>query len=337
MLGHLNPQGAPPAHPPPALTDAFMAMDDALSRAQAQVRTYYAATGDHSLDPSSWDAVLTQCEAATTTYLAITAPETHPNQINSLIEYGTRLVAQATTAIENFLAHWGNLLEDAANMLARRAAEAQRAQEVAAAEARRAQEEAARRARELPGEAQKALSSIATRISATRARLAGVAPALSTMLREFPAASSADLVGNEDAAAERIAKAADYFGQARSAQHQGDAETAVALAKQIRAELTEAEALIDAVPKRLQMLHELRDDPKKHAKKVRFALHDAQMYAVDRGLTAQWASALDAQLVRIETLEASLSTAHPDYWAYATGLDQVADFIASIVTRMRGR
>lgn len=186
-------------------------------------------------------------------------------------------------------------------------------------------------------DAQQALSSISTRIAGTRTRSEGVASALSALLKEFVASSSSDLVGNEAAARERIDDAAECFGRARSAQHNGDPEEALALAKQIRTALTQADQLIDAVPGRLRVLRELREQPTKRAEQARFTLHDAQMFAVSRGITKQWGSVLDAQLKRIELLEATLNTVHPDYWAYATGLDQVNEFIASVVMRMRGK
>lgn len=183
-------------------------------------------------------------------------------------------------------------------------------------------------------EAKRALSSISTRIDATRGRLADAAPAMSAMLKEFTAANSADLVGNAAAAAKHISTAADHLGSARAAQYNADPEEALTLAKQTRNVLTEADQLIAAIPTRLRMLRELRDNPKKAAEQTRFALHDAQMYAVSHGLTKQWASVLDTQLHRIETLEATLGC-HPNYLAYTAGLDRVGEFIASVVTKMR--
>lgn len=182
-------------------------------------------------------------------------------------------------------------------------------------------------------DAARALSSISTRLDAARTRLDTVRPAVSTLLKEFPAASSADVVHTETAAREHIDSAAALFARAQT---HADPEQTLALAKQTRSTLAQADQLIDAAPNRLRLLRDLRADPKQPAEKTRFMLHDAQMYAVGRGLTQQWASVLDAQLQRIKTLENTLNTAHPDYWAYANGLDKVNDFIQSVVTKMRG-
>lgn len=183
-------------------------------------------------------------------------------------------------------------------------------------------------------DAKNALSSISTRIAGARTRLEGVAPALSALLREFVAASSSDLVGSEGQARGCIDQAAEWFGEARSAQHRGDPGRALELAVQIRDHLKRADHLIDAVPSRLRVLHELRDDPTARSKKVRFELHDAQMFAVDHGITGKWAPVLDTQLQRIELLEKALGGVHPDYWAYATGLDHLSEFLDTIVARM---
>lgn len=198
---------------------------------------------------------------------------------------------------------------------------------------------ALRAAPDLANNAERALSSTSTRLSSARTRLEGVAPALSALLREFAAASSSDLFDNEAAAREHIDEAADSFARARSAQYRGDPEEALALIGQVRAALGAADQLIDAVPNRLRMLHEIRDDPKKISEPARFALHDAQMLALSGNSTAtqrqQWASVLDAQLHRIESLEKALNTPHPDYWGYTVGLDRVTEFIRTTVLRMR--
>lgn len=184
----------------------------------------------------------------------------------------------------------------------------------------------------LKDEAAHALSSISARINAAETRLEGVQPALSALLKEFAAASSADLVSNENTARARINQANEWLTRARN---EHDPEEVLSLVTQIRAALREADQLIDAVPNRLRMLHELRDEPEKCSARVRFELRDAQMLAVNRGLTREWASQLDAQLRRIELLEQGLNTPHPDYWSYSNGLDKVDDFIQSVVQKIR--
>lgn len=330
---HLQVNTAPTAASTVALTDAFMAMDAALSRVQTAVDNYRAVTRDSFLD-NPWDVARTQCDEAIATYLALTAPNV-PYLNSNAVDRAGQLVDLATQGVETFEAQYGKQLNDAANTMLRLAAEARQAQEEAARRAQLAQQEAARRAAELPGEVQRALSSVSTRLQAARTRLDGVPAVLSAMFREFPAGSSADLVNNEDAARWRIDVAADCLARARTAQHADALEEALALAKECRGALNGADQVINAVSERLRVLRELRLRPERRSEQVRFVLRDAQMFAVAHGLTKQWASVLDAQLHRIETLEAPLGNSHPDYWAYATGLDKVADFIQSVVAKMR--
>jgi len=105
----------------------------------------------------------------------------------------------------------------------------------------------------------------------------------------------------------------------------------------VRGELSVAEDLVDAVTGRLATLRAIRENPQAKVDEVRFRLRDAQHLAVQRGLTAEWGSVLDAQLDRIDRAVDALTGVHPDYWAYARDLDAVADFIAGVVARMRGR
>ncbi|MFF3180374.1 hypothetical protein ACFYVD_11070 [Rhodococcus pyridinivorans] len=186
-------------------------------------------------------------------------------------------------------------------------------------------------------EAVRTLASVTTRIGAVRTRAEGLAPAFSALLREFNAASSADLSGNEKQAAELLARAEDQLGRARAAAKDGRPEEALELVAAIRAELSRAEELVDAVTARLATLRSVRQNPGAKVDEVRFRLRDAQHLAVQRGLTAEWGSVLDSQLSRIDRAVDALTGVHPDYWAYVRDLDAVSTFIAGVVDRMRGR
>jgi hypothetical protein len=180
-----------------------------------------------------------------------------------------------------------------------------------------------------------AIGSASTRLAAVRNRSERLAPATSTLLREFNAASSADLANNGRESQRAIDAADAALVRARVALAQNNPESALDLTTSARGYLTEAEHQIDAVTKRLTMLREVRDNPQDKAKAVRFRLRDAQMLAVSRGLTAEWGSVLDAQVDRIDRIAETLSGRHPDYWAYVSELDSVAEFIAGVVDRMR--
>ncbi|MEU2033546.1 hypothetical protein [Nocardia amamiensis] len=185
------------------------------------------------------------------------------------------------------------------------------------------------------GAARNAITSVTTRLAAVRTRAEGVAPAYSALLREFNAASSADLADNERESRRAIEAADAALGRARAAAAENNPEFALDLTTSARGFLAEAEQQIDAVTKRLTLLRAIRVDPLEHAKAVRFRLRDAQMLAVSRGLVAEWGSVLDAQAARIDRISETLSGRHPDYWAYVAELDAVTEFIAGIVDRMR--
>ncbi|GGN87685.1 hypothetical protein [Nocardia rhizosphaerihabitans] len=183
--------------------------------------------------------------------------------------------------------------------------------------------------------AAKAIASVTTRLAAVRNRASGLGPAYSALLREFNAASSADLTNNERESRRGIDAADAALVGARVAAADHDPETALDLTATARQHLAEAEQLVDAVTRRLELLREVRADPDAHARTVRFRLRDAQMLAVDRGLVGEWGSVLDAQAERLDRINSGLTGRHPDYWAYVSELDTVAAFIAGVVERMR--
>ncbi|WP_246123885.1 hypothetical protein [Nocardia bhagyanarayanae] len=185
------------------------------------------------------------------------------------------------------------------------------------------------------GAANTALTSVDTRLAAVRNRSERVGPAYSALLREFNAASSADLANNGRESQQAIDAAADALARARAALVAKNPESALELTATARGSLGAAEQLIDAVTKRLELLRSVREDPQDKAKAVRFRLRDAQMLAVSRGLAGEWGSVLDAQAERIERITETLSGRHPDYWAYVAELDAVTEFIAGVVDRMR--
>lgn len=180
-----------------------------------------------------------------------------------------------------------------------------------------------------------AIASVTTRIAAVRTRSEGLGPAFSALLREFNAASSADLTNNERESQKAIAAADAALAGARAAAAEHDPESALELTTAARASLAEAEQQVDAVTRRLTQLREVAANPASRAEAVRFRLRDAQMLAVSRGLVAEWGSVLDAQIDRIDRAAAAVTGRHPNYWAYVTELDTIAEFIAGVVDRMR--
>lgn len=186
-------------------------------------------------------------------------------------------------------------------------------------------------------QARRTVSSVRTRLEAVRTRAADVKVNLSTLLREFHANCSADLVDNERLSRADLDSADALLEQAVLASRQGRAEAALDLARQARAAIAAAEDLVDAPLDRLALLRGLRDNPAERERAVRFRLRDAQRLAVDRGAVAEWGSALDAQVERIDRIVGALQGRHPDYWGYHLALEEVSEFVAGIVTRIRQR
>lgn len=185
--------------------------------------------------------------------------------------------------------------------------------------------------------ARQSISSITTRVSAVKTRAERLPPAYSALLREFNAASSADLHGNEQASRSYLDAAEAGLAQAKSALAEGHPERVLEVTTSVRADLAKAEDLVDAVTDRLSLLRAVRDNPKAKEDEVRFKLRDAQMLAVSRGLVKDWASVLDAQADRIERVVNELHGRHPDYWGYVSALDTIASFISGVVARMRSQ
>ncbi len=203
-------------------------------------------------------------------------------------------------------------------------------------EAAAALEEAVAAAPGRTNEARSALASVRTRVEAVNTRFDRLAPAFSSLLREFNAASSADLSGNERLSARHIEQAQEDLSAARASAECGNPEESLDYIAQARAHLSDAEKLVDAVTERLAMLRQVKSDPTRKEQAVRFTLRDAQQLAVNRGLVAEWGSVLDAQLARIDRANAALTGTHPDYWSYLQDLDSISSFITGVIDRMRG-
>ncbi|MGC0362084.1 chromosome segregation ATPase [Rhodococcus sp. 27YEA15] len=204
-------------------------------------------------------------------------------------------------------------------------------------EAASALEDAVKQAPDTQRRTEMTVSSVSTRLSAVRTRVDRLDPAYSALLREFNAASSADLVDNSSRSRTHIDQADIDLREAKQSLAAGNPEHALALMAEARSHLADAEACVDAVTNRLSTLREVRADPAKKEREVRFRLKDAQMFAVNQGLVAQWGSVLDAQIARLERASASLTGTHPDYWSYVVQLDSVEAFIGETVEKMRAR
>ncbi|MFN8090514.1 MAG: hypothetical protein U0R81_16380 [Mycobacterium sp.] len=184
-------------------------------------------------------------------------------------------------------------------------------------------------------QARRTVASVRTRIDAARTRAGGLPALVSVLLREFNARSSADLVNNDKASQAHLERAEALLTQAVAAREAHRPEDALELAKRARSVLAEAERDVDEVSDRLALLRDVRAEPDRRAREVRFRLRDAQRLAVDRGVVPEWGSVLDAQSDRIDRIVGAIEGVHPDYWAYHRSLGEVSEFIVNVVNRIR--
>ncbi|TRW86220.1 hypothetical protein FK535_07050 [Mycolicibacterium sp. 018/SC-01/001] len=184
-------------------------------------------------------------------------------------------------------------------------------------------------------EATRAVTSVGTRLQALRTRAEGINDAISTLLRDFHADSSADLLNSQRSCHAELDRADDLLQQAHAAQLGGQPESALHLLETARTVLAAAAEDVDAPAQRLALLRQIRDDPQHYEQRARFDVRDAQRLAVDQGAQTQWGPALDAQVMRIDRIAAALRGRHPDYWRYHRELEDVSQFVAGIVARIR--
>lgn len=184
-------------------------------------------------------------------------------------------------------------------------------------------------------QARRTLASVRTRLDATINRTDNTDAIFSMLFREFHSDSSADVLDNETRARDHIAAAQRHLDTAASALTGLEPEQAMSFAARAREQLTRAEELVDAVTDRLELLRALRADPTVREREVRFRIRDAQRLAVDRDAVAEWGTALDAQVERVDRIVAALDVVHPDYWKYHLAMEEVSRFVNNIVARIR--
>ncbi|MCF8607376.1 hypothetical protein L5I01_28865 [Gordonia sp. HY442] len=190
---------------------------------------------------------------------------------------------------------------------------------------------------EAPGmaaDADRTIRSLDTRRQAVTTRLEKIPAVVSSLLREFSAECSADLVSTPDDVRADLAAATTELDRARSLKS-GAPDEALSATERARTLLTHADDELDRAFDRLTDLREVRHDPVEASAQVRFRVRDAQHFALGHGLEHEWGSVLDAQSDRIDRAATTLERIHPDYWSYLTQLRAVDTRITEIIGRMR--
>ncbi len=179
------------------------------------------------------------------------------------------------------------------------------------------------------------VASVRTRIDAVQRRIEELPAVRSALLREFSEPNSADLVGNPARAAAELEAGRDLWRRASEALRTATPEDALGLISDARARLAAATEAAEQLGDRLTALREARDSPGAAEGRTRFRIRDAQLLVVDRGLTGQWGSVLDAQSRRVEVAAAGLQGVHPNFHAYLRELQAVEEFVKGVVERIR--
>ncbi len=179
------------------------------------------------------------------------------------------------------------------------------------------------------------LRSVRTRIDAVTTHIERLPKAMSTLLREFSAPNSADLGGTVDIATTELEAGRRAWQKATASLSAGRPEEALAFLAAAREHLAKAAAVSDRLTDRLAALKAVQADPAVAERAARFRIRDCQRLVVDRGLTAQWGTVLDAQSRRVDVALTKLVGPHPNYWAFLSELESVTTFVKGVVERVR--
>lgn len=304
---------------------AFVGAHRSMADAAATVDAFYARHRDRIEAGKRALAVIPQQVDA-----ARRAADTVTEQAAALSERDPQLLdlRSVTSAIDDLSAAMTQL---AAGGPAPVQAQSAAAVQAAATALREALEDAPH----LAARTRSSLPSVRTRLESLATRMQRLPEALSALWREFNQASSADLAQHPRKAEAALDSARRQLSRAEEAVRAADPESAQEAITAARAHAAEVDRLIDEVTHRLEQLRSVRQDPRGAEHPVRFAIRDAQRLVVDRALTAEWGTVLDAQSARVDRAMAALDRPHPDYWAMLTELQSVRDFVADIVDRVR--
>ena len=209
------------------------------------------------------------------------------------------------------------------------AAEVQRTAEAVRAEAERLPEQAR--------EIDQRLASLRTRTQGLQTKSGGIEPTLSELRRRFSAACWQDLQQVPQQTQDAVRNAATKLAEAERARDEQRWPDAVSILADTRTLLNTADGALNAVNDRLHSLNEAQRAPQAEIERTRFALRDAQRFAM-AGRSApdpRHAQPLDAALARLDRAAEALTGRHPDYWQFLTEMAAVRETAARVVQLIR--
>jgi len=209
------------------------------------------------------------------------------------------------------------------------AAEVQRTAEKVRAEAERLPEQAR--------EIDQRLASLRTRTQGLQTKAGGVEPTLSELRRRFSAACWQDLQQVPQQIQDAVREAGTKLAQAERARDEQRWSDATSVLAAVRTLLNTADGALGKVNDRLHSLNEAQRAPQTEIERTRFALRDAQRFAM-AGRSApdpRHAAPLDAALARLDKAAEALTGRHPDYWQFLTEMAAVRETAARVIQLIR--
>ncbi|MCH0542061.1 hypothetical protein I3F58_21355 [Streptomyces sp. MUM 203J] len=195
----------------------------------------------------------------------------------------------------------------------------------------------AERLPEQAAETDRRLVSLRTRAQALAHRAASVEPVLSELRRRFSAACWQDLQPVPARAAENVRRAEEKLAEAARARAEQRWADATALLATVRALLNATDEDVSAAGERLRRLDAVAKDPQQEVERTRFAIRDAQRFAMAGRHTPdpRHARPLDDAVARLDRALAGLEGRHPDYWHFLTETEAVRATAARVVDQIR--
>ena len=181
-------------------------------------------------------------------------------------------------------------------------------------------------------------SALQTRLAALRWRAEQDRSATwHALRREFAASCWADLESGPERFAVALAAAERDLADAAAAaapaeQRWPDAQAALARARDA---LQRASAEVDGPADRLVLLRTLAGDPQVSYGRARFAVRDARMLLMAGPVDARHGQLLDRLAARLDNARQPLERSHPDWLAYARGLEAIVDDAHGLVVDVR--
>jgi chromosome segregation ATPase len=184
------------------------------------------------------------------------------------------------------------------------------------------------------------LSSLRTRAQAVASKVALVDPALSELRRGFAETAWGDL----ERVPERVRRALEVAGaridEAAEAAARQEWADAVSRLSTARASLNDADEAVASVRDRLEALKAVSADPQGEVERTRFALRDAQRFAMAgraavEASEAAYVGELDALVFRLEATEQRAGEQRPDWWRFLRENEAIRRSVAEVVGRIR--